>query len=174
MNRTSPDQRRSQREAGPTLASLNGQPSGFCLANHVLYWHAHVGARSKGDILVGYTNRRRSRPPSKPVKDVCPHDVARYTQARRSAKKGLANNSGVRRRTVYADLVSLRTMVNWATTVKVDGEWLLEENPLRGVKFPREPDPRRPVATFDRFETVRQAIQQLAAEAPTLVAPMPP
>jgi integrase len=59
-------------------------------------------------------------------------------------------------------------MLNWATTVKVDGEWLLVENPLRSVRFPREPDPRRPVATFDRFEKVRQAIAELAAGAPTV------
>jgi integrase len=72
----------------------------------------------------------------------------------------------VRRRTVHADLVFLRTMLNWATTVKLEGEWLLEENPLRGVRFPREPDPRRPVATFERFQAVRQAGQQLAAGAP--------
>ena len=105
---------------------------------------------------------------SKQIEDLCPHDVARYTQARRSTKRGLAGDSAVRRRTVHADLVCLRTQLNWATTVKVDGEWLLEENPLRGVKFPREPNPRRPVATFDRFEKVQEAIQQLMAEAPSV------
>jgi integrase len=45
------------------------------------------------------------------------------------------------------------------------GEWLLAENPLRGVRFPREQNPRRPIATFDRFERVRRAIRQLAADA---------
>jgi integrase len=59
-------------------------------------------------------------------------------------------------------------MLNWATMVRVDGEWLLVENPLRGVKFPREPDPRRPVATFHRFEKLRQTIQRLVTEAPTV------
>lgn len=59
-------------------------------------------------------------------------------------------------------------MLIWATTVKLpNGEWLLEENPLRGVKFPKEQNPRGPVATFDRFEQVRQAIRQLAAGAPS-------
>jgi len=63
-------------------------------------------------------------------------------------------------------LVFLRTMLIWATTVKLPtGEWLLDDNPLRGVKFPREPNPRRPVATFDRFERVRQASRQLADQA---------
>jgi integrase len=105
---------------------------------------------------------------SKRVEDLCPHDIAQYIEARGSMKRGLPGGSAVRRRTIQADLVHLRTQLNWATTVKVDGEWLLEENPLRGVKFPREPNPRRPVATFDRFEKVREAIQQLAAGAPTV------
>jgi integrase len=104
----------------------------------------------------------------KKVEDLCPHDIARYTQARRSTKSRLSGDSAVRRRTVHADLVFLRTLLNWATTVKIDGEWLLQENSLRGVKFPREPNPRRPVATFNRFEKVRRAIQQLATDAPTV------
>ena len=60
----------------------------------------------------------------------------------------------------------LRTMLTWATTVKLPGgEWLLAENPIRGVRFPREQNPRRPVATFDRFERVRRTIGRLAVEA---------
>jgi integrase len=103
---------------------------------------------------------------SKRVEDLCPNDVARYTHARRSKKR---HQSGrVRRRTVHADLVFLRTMLIWATTVKLPaGEWLLAENPLRGVRFPREQNPRRPVATFDRFEIVRRTIRRLADEAPS-------
>jgi hypothetical protein len=95
----------------------------------------------------------------KQVVDLCAHDVARYSQARRSMKTGSGKDARVRKRTVHADLVFLRTMLNWATTVKLDGAWLLEENPLRGVRFPREPNPRRPVATFERFQLVRRAPQ---------------
>ena len=47
-----------------------------------------------------------------------------------------------------------------------DGSWLLENNPLRGVKLPKEEDPRRPVATYDRFLKLREAAQDLAATAP--------
>jgi integrase len=101
---------------------------------------------------------------SKRLEDLCPNDIARYTQARRSRT---AHRRGrVRRRTVHADLVFLRTILIWATTVKLpDGEWLLPENPLRGVRLQREQNPRRPVATYDRFERVRLAIRQLAAAA---------
>lgn len=65
---------------------------------------------------------------SKRVEDLCPNDVARYTQARRSRKR---HHSGrVRRRTAQADLVFLRTMLIWATAVRLpDGEWLLTEKP---------------------------------------------
>ena len=37
----------------------------------------------------------------------------------------------------------------------------------RGMRLPREANPRRPVATHDRFECVRKAARQLAAEAAT-------
>ena len=100
---------------------------------------------------------------NKRLVDLCPNDVLRYAEARRRTNRGAQGSAGVRRRTVHADLVFLRTMLNWATSIKVDGEWLLEENPLRGVRFPRESNPRRPVATFDRFEKVCRAAQQLAA-----------
>jgi integrase len=57
-------------------------------------------------------------------------------------------------------------MLIWATTVKLsNGEWMLAENPLRGVRLQREQNPRRPVATYDRFERVRLAIRKLAPEA---------
>lgn len=74
----------------------------------------------------------------------------------------------MRRRTVQADLVLLRTRLIWATTVKLpNGEWLLAEYPLRGARFPREQNPRRPVATFDRFDRVRQNIRRQADAAPS-------
>jgi hypothetical protein len=80
-----------------------------------------------------------------------------------------AHQSGrVRRRTVHADLVLLRTMLILATTVKLPaGEWLLAENPLRGVRFPREQNPRRPVATSTGSNSVRRTIRISADEAPS-------
>jgi integrase len=65
-------------------------------------------------------------------------------------------------------LVMLRTMIHWAMTVKaLTGDWLIEENPLRGFKLPRELNPRRPIATYERFECVRRVVRQLATEAST-------
>src|SRR5204863_7032546 len=37
---------------------------------------------------------------------------------------------------------------------------------LRGVKLPKEENPRRRVATYDRFLKLREAAQDLAATAP--------
>lgn len=67
---------------------------------------------------------------------------------------------------VRADLVLLRTLLNWATNEKLtDGSWLLAENPLRGLELPEEKNPRRPVATYDRFLATRAACKRLAAKA---------
>jgi integrase len=74
-------------------------------------------------------------------------------------------------RSVEADLKLLHTMLRWACTVRVrKGQRLLESNPLEGVRRPREKNPKRPVATFERFQKTREAIQSLIAEAGTDVA----
>jgi integrase len=72
-----------------------------------------------------------------------------------------------RRRSAQADLKLLVTMLRWATTVKLEdgrARWL-DRNPLDGVKLPRERAPRRPVATFARFEKTVEATRQLEAGA---------
>lgn len=72
----------------------------------------------------------------------------------------------VRSRSSEADLKLLHSMLNWACTARVGGgRRLLSENPLAGIKKPREKNPRRPVATWERFQMTRKAIQQLLAAA---------
>src|SRR5918994_1525001 len=57
-------------------------------------------------------------------------------------------------------------MVLWATRVRnPDRSWLLKENPLRGLRLPREENARRPIATYERFVKLREAIQELASLA---------
>ena len=98
------------------------------------------------------------------------NDVERYAQTRRTGHgwpDGRATNP-VRANAVRDDLALLRTMINWATCErKPDGSWLLSENPLRGVKLPREESPMRPVATYDRFMATRAAMQELAKKEPS-------
>jgi integrase len=105
-----------------------------------------------------------------PVEMLALADVERYSETRR---RGTGWPDGhttepVRARSVAADLQLLRTMIRWATTVRLpDRSWLLAENPLRGLTLPTEPNPKRPVATFDRFVIVRDAVRALAVEAAT-------
>lgn len=74
--------------------------------------------------------------------------------------------SKVRTRSVEVDLQLLHTMLRWATTVRVrGGQRLLEQNPLAGIRRPREKNPKRPVATYERYLTTRAAVQDLAAIA---------
>jgi integrase len=71
----------------------------------------------------------------------------------------------VRARSAQADLVVLYAMLTWAVTVRVGGCRLLVSNPLAGVRRPHEPNPQRPVATWDRFAATRKAMQELQREA---------
>lgn len=75
----------------------------------------------------------------------------------------------VRARSAQADLEVLRSMIHWATTFRVhSGVRLLDRNPLAGVRLPaRGSNPRRPVATQERFTATRQAIALLRDEAET-------
>lgn len=43
------------------------------------------------------------------------------------------------------------SVFNWARGYRVDGRPLLAENPLTGIDWPRERNPRRPVASHQRF-----------------------
>jgi integrase len=103
-----------------------------------------------------------------PVEYLTLADVERYSEIRTLGTgwpDGRAT-APARARSVAADLQLLRTMIRWATTVRLpDFSWLLKENPLRGLKLPSEPDPRRPVATYDRFELVLDATLELASVA---------
>jgi integrase len=68
----------------------------------------------------------------------------------------------VRAGTIWADLVFLHTVINWACKWRtVEGHYLMQENPARGYPMPKEKNPRRPVATQDRFEKVRAVAEQV-------------
>lgn len=72
----------------------------------------------------------------------------------------------VGKRSQEADVRLLKTMVNWAlNTHGPDGRYMLEVNPMRGFKAPRETSPERPVATHERYVATMQALHELAQEA---------
>lgn len=101
------------------------------------------------------------------VRNLTEHDVRAFTAKRlaggillTSGEKSLA----VGERTPEVELRILKTMCRWATTVRVrGGQRLLAVNPLAGVKRrKRETEPNRPVATWERYQALRQAMQELA------------
>jgi integrase len=74
--------------------------------------------------------------------------------------------SPVRTRSVEVDLQLLHTMLRWAVTVRSSaGKRLLDNNPLAGVRRPREKNPKRPVATWERYLATRRALADLIAES---------
>jgi len=68
----------------------------------------------------------------------------------------------VRINTVAGDLVFLRGVINWACKWQDDdARYLMRDNVTRGFPLPVEKNPRRPVATADRYEKVRAVADQV-------------
>src|SRR5665213_477858 len=81
----------------------------------------------------------------------------------RSGKRAkVVRTNAVRQRSVDADLSLLHSMLKWAMTVRLPGNrrWL-EYNPLEGVRRVREKNPKRPVATWERFHRTCVAMRKL-------------
>jgi integrase len=76
-----------------------------------------------------------------------------------------AHRRQVRDRAVANDLDWLKWVLNWATKWQDDdGRYLMRENPARGYPIARERNPRRPVATQDRYEAIRKVSDQVSME----------
>jgi integrase len=71
-----------------------------------------------------------------------------------------------RARSPELDMSVLHTMLQWATTVRLPNrDFLLQRNPLQGVKRIREKNKKQPVATWERYEATVAAMQKLRAES---------
>ncbi len=71
----------------------------------------------------------------------------------------------VRQRTVEADCTWLRQVLGWAVRWRgSDGEYLLRDNPVRGFAVDEEKNPRRPVASTDRYEAIRKVSDRVLME----------
>ena len=103
------------------------------------------------------------------VRTLTEEDQLAFTKQRLAGGIKLSEDkvtSKVRARSVEVDLQLLHTMLRWATTVRVrGGQRLLEQNPLAGIRRLREKNPKRPVATYERYLTTRAAVQELAMSA---------
>lgn len=85
-------------------------------------------------------------------------DLRKYANARKKGDRsliGVKEDAKVGTRTVERDLVVLRTMLNWAEMERDrHGRRLLKDNPLRGMSFVREKNPKRPVVNHQEFESL--------------------
>ena len=120
-------------------------------------------AEGHANILIGFFGEDCD------VRDLTEQDQLAFTKKRLAGgiKYGeKSKTSRVRTRSVEVDLQLLQTMLRWAVTVRSrSGRRLLEQSPLAGVRRPREKNPKRPVATWERYQATRKAIQDLAANA---------
>ena len=81
-------------------------------------------------------------------------DWDRFTRERRSGKVG-PSSGPVSDRTVEYDLKFLLAVLNWAAKSRDDaGEFLLQSNPLRGLKLPKEKNPTRVLLTHSEYEAL--------------------
>lgn len=113
--------------------------------------------RRKLERVLGFVN------PDRDVMSLTVTDVERYKGAR---LRGECGGTKVGMRAVEADLSVLRAMLNWGIRQRTSrGMPLLPYNPLQGVKLPREKNPQRPIATWERFEKTREVLETLQREA---------
>jgi integrase len=100
------------------------------------------------------------------VRNFTEADVRAFTAKRLAGGiklQGGEESHAVRARTPEVELRILKTMLRWATTIRTrGGQRLLAANPLAGIRGDREANPKRPVASWERFTAIRKAMQELA------------
>src|SRR5215208_2206435 len=129
--------------------------------------YSKTDATGRATVLIAYFGSNRD------VRTLTALDVTYYGKARRAGGIKCPDDRvtpAVRQRSVHADLVLLRAMLRWACTVSApgfppDGPRWLDRNPLDGMRFEREKNPVRAVASWERFLATRQALKNLAANA---------
>jgi len=126
--------------------------------------HTKLDDQGRADVLLAYFGDGCD------VRELTAADVQLYSAARRGG--GIKVDADritktVRARSVASDLRLLKAMLRWATTVRVKAgrERWLDRNPLDGVSVEREKNPRRPLATWERFQKTREALAKLRVEA---------
>ena len=88
----------------------------------------------------------------------------------RRGKDGKSVLRPVRARVLEQDLKLLLAVLNWAERARVDGSgFLIERNPLRGLKVPKEESPRRPMFTAEQCVALRRAAAEHSPVAERLV-----
>ena len=81
-------------------------------------------------------------------------DWDRFIRERRAGRAGLSGKP-VGNRTIAWDLTFLMAVLNWAARSRDEqGKLLLESNPLKGLKKPKEKNPNRVVLTEDEYRAL--------------------
>ena len=85
----------------------------------------------------------------------------RFIRERRAGRAGLSGKP-VGNRTITWDLTFLIAVLNWAARSRDEqGKLLLDSNPLKGLKKPREKNPKRVVLTEDEYRALLRVSQQV-------------
>ncbi|WP_420448052.1 tyrosine-type recombinase/integrase [Candidatus Palauibacter sp.] len=88
------------------------------------------------------------------AKTLSQRDWDRFIRARRAGNAG-GSRGPVSNRTVEYDLRFLLAILNWAAKSRdEEGRLLLESNPLRGLKLPKEKNPTRVILTQVEYEAL--------------------
>lgn len=121
-------------------------------------------AHSQSDGRTRLTIIRAAIGDARDVRTLTRNDVHQYEARRKRGGISYGESkvtSTVRQRSVQADIKLLKQVLGWATTVGgPDGRPILTSNPLAGVQVKGEHDVKRPVATHERFEVTRTAMQE--------------
>jgi integrase len=121
-------------------------------------------AATRAAILIGHFGEQCD------VRTLTADEQAVFVEARRTGGIGYGAEGAItgpaRARSAESDLNLLHAVLRWATTVrKPDGRRWLDANPLGGIPRPREANPCRPVATWERFNRTRTRMQYLSMTA---------
>ena len=88
--------------------------------------------------------------------------ITRFERLRRQGSIRLSGRSlkaNPSETTIGADIIFLASVLNWAVE-----EGLLQKNPIRGYDRPKTAKPRRPVATYDRYERTRARADEVGGQ----------
>jgi len=127
------------------------------LADLYLESPAHLSKKARTQLGEGRMLRQvvRFLGPTRRVETLSESDVTRYTMARRQGavtRPDADHGRAVGDRTIHAELEVLMRALRWATRERqANGRRVLQENPLFGVRLPREKNPKRPVMLHDTY-----------------------
>ena len=118
-------------------------------------WKSRRHDRAAMRMFLGFFGRDR-RPAT-----LSRRDWDRFIRARRSGRVG-PSGGPVSDRTVEYDLKLLIAVFNWASKSRDEqGCLLLEANPLRGLKTPKEKNPTRVVLSEDEYQALLQVSREV-------------